>query len=160
VLVLSGANDVPFRVEEVDASSYSRNVEFRCRYSSAIRFYGADGLVDIFHRNRALEADHFRARDQFAALLKKATDRRSSFLAGLNQIEVGWPPGLELPSKDLLIEALSAWYVVCIDGETSQVVWHGESVEQPIAFVLRYIDKECRKVAKPEFSLRSRSHFS
>src|SRR5262249_2495474 len=66
--------------------------------------------------------------------------------AGVDEVEAGRTPWLELPAEDSLVEFAGAVDVVDVDGEGGEVVWHGD--DRNLLALLsqsRYSDNECRE---------------
>ncbi len=124
------ADEVSFRIVEVDTGADGGNVEFGHHYFAAARFNGADSLIDVVNADRTLEAGHTRSGHRFAALVEQALDSRVAVVAGPDQVEIRRAPRFKAPAEYLLIEAAGAGDVIGRDSKTLKVVWHRTSIRE------------------------------
>src|SRR5271166_6111515 len=109
---LLSAADVPFGVLKLDEIANRRDLALRQDHLAPIRLHGCGCGVDIGHADRAFVAVHFLAFDKFMPLLQGARYARVILRARGDEEEVGRTPGLELPTKYLLVKAASPCQVV------------------------------------------------
>src|SRR5258708_13834475 len=99
--------------------------EYLCAYRVYMEFWHYDlppifldrsnGVVNRIYSDSAFKPEYRLAFHNFKAFLHRAVNPGVGFVAGLNQIEIGWPPRGKLPPESVFVKNLRARHVVGID---------------------------------------------
>src|SRR5262245_2102885 len=116
--VAHGAGDVTLTVFEADHSTDADDLILLEHDRPAVGDDRCSDRAHVVHRDRALVADARAVagrREGLMALAHGAVDSRVFRRAGVDQVEVWGPPGLETPAEHALVEAPSPLDVVRLD---------------------------------------------
>lgn len=145
--VLHGADEVSFRVVEIESAADRGDVKFRHCDFAAVGFDCPDCGVDIIHSDGALEADHSLTVYRLLPFLQQASDTRIVLIARRDQVEIGRSPRLEAPSEGLFVKSPGATHVVAMNGKAREIVGHAASIGDTGKPRLRRTDNKCRESA-------------
>ena len=121
--VLHRAGDVPLRVLKLHDRAHALNEESGHQHMSAMLGHAIRNGLHILHADGTLEAAHSRAGQWLESLMERTFD---AGLAGHDPPESRWPPGLELPAKDRLVEGHGSLAIIGVDREMAERIRHGE----------------------------------
>src|SRR5580698_5100086 len=127
-LVTHGADVVPFGIEEAHQFADRWNHCFRHDDFSAMCRHTCGNDIDILDRKCRLDAVESGSGARHQAFVHETANPGRFLVAGMYQIKARRSPGLELPFEYRFIESAGAVYIIDMDGERGEIVWHGMTV--------------------------------